>query len=109
MLYRDLHAVCQQYAIGKARERIVVREIHDSLLRGLALGDIARKDNESLFHSRVGMLARYGKLEPQLALGKIEFQLFARRQPLFPSLAQRVKARASWKRLYDIEGLTEWA
>jgi glutathione S-transferase len=25
------------------------------------------------------------------------------------ALAQRVKARPSWKRLYDIEGLTEWA
>ncbi len=29
--------------------------------------------------------------------------------PHVAALAQRVKARASWKRLYDIEGLTEWA
>jgi glutathione S-transferase len=29
--------------------------------------------------------------------------------PHVAALAQRVKARESWKRLYDIEGLTEWA
>jgi glutathione S-transferase len=29
--------------------------------------------------------------------------------PALAALAQRVKARPSWKRLYEIEGLTEWA
>jgi glutathione S-transferase len=29
--------------------------------------------------------------------------------PALADLAQRVKARPSWKRLYDIEGLSEWA
>ncbi len=29
--------------------------------------------------------------------------------PALDTLAQRVKARASWKRLYETEGLTEWA
>ena len=29
--------------------------------------------------------------------------------PALAELAQRVKARSSWKRLYDVEGLTEWA
>lgn len=29
--------------------------------------------------------------------------------PHLAALAQRVKARPSWKRLYEIEGLTEWA
>ena len=29
--------------------------------------------------------------------------------PTLAALAQRVKVRPSWKRLYDIEELTEWA
>ena len=29
--------------------------------------------------------------------------------PALADLAQRVKARPSWQRLYEIEGLTEWA
>jgi glutathione S-transferase len=29
--------------------------------------------------------------------------------PALRSLAERVKARPSWKRLYELEGLTEWA
>jgi glutathione S-transferase len=29
--------------------------------------------------------------------------------PAIAALAQRIKARPSWKRLYEIEGLTEWA
>jgi glutathione S-transferase len=33
----------------------------------------------------------------------------ADRWPAIAALAKQVKARASWKRLYDIEGLSEWA
>ena len=33
----------------------------------------------------------------------------ADRWPALAALAQRVKARPSWRRLYTIEGLTEWA
>lgn len=33
----------------------------------------------------------------------------ADRWPALAALAQRIKARASWKRLYEIEGLSEWA
>ncbi|MBL8300033.1 MAG: glutathione S-transferase [Rhodanobacteraceae bacterium] len=29
--------------------------------------------------------------------------------PLLKALAERIRARASWRRLYEIEGLTEWA
>jgi glutathione S-transferase len=28
--------------------------------------------------------------------------------PALKSLADRVRARASWKRLYELEGLSEW-
>lgn len=33
----------------------------------------------------------------------------ADRWPTIATLAQRIKARASWKRVYEIEGLGEWA
>ena len=33
----------------------------------------------------------------------------ADRWPALASLAQRIKARPSWKHLYEIEGLTDWA
>src|SRR6185437_468967 len=42
----DSHAISKECTVGKSGEGIVVREIQDALFRRLALGNIARKDNE---------------------------------------------------------------
>lgn len=56
-------------------------------------------DSFSLLDLYATMLMRWSRNMPKPA----------DRWPAIAGLAQRIKARASWKRLYEIEGLTEWA
>ncbi len=64
-----------------------------------AHGPYVLGDNFSIADIYATMLMRWSRNMPRTATA----------WPALSALAQRVKARASWKRLYDIEGLTEWA
>lgn len=56
-------------------------------------------ENFSLLDLYATMLMRWSRNMPKPA----------DRWPAIGALAARIKARPSWKRLYEIEGLTEWA
>jgi len=56
-------------------------------------------DEFSVADLYVTMLMRWSRNMPRPALN----------WPHLAELAQRVRSRASWKKLYEIEGLTEWA
>src|SRR6185437_615674 len=74
----DSHAISEECTVGKSGEGIVVREIQDALFRRLALGNIARKDNETRVEPGIDVLAGNRKLKPQLTLWEFQFQLLAR-------------------------------
>lgn len=81
-----------------ARKRI--EAVWDRLDAHLAAhGPYLLGDTFSIADLYATMLMRWSRNMPKTATA----------WPALAALAQRVKARASWKRLYDIEGLTEWA
>ena len=64
-----------------------------------AQGPYMLGENFSLLDLYATMLMRWSRNMPKPA----------DRWPALAALATRIKARPSWKRLYEIEGLSEWA
>jgi glutathione S-transferase len=64
-----------------------------------AHGPYITGDSFSIADLYATMLMRWSRNMPRTATA----------WPALADLAQRVKARPSWRRLYEIEGLTEWA
>lgn len=98
--YPQDFAPAQQEKESKDFARKRIEAAWDRLDAHLAAhGPYVLGDTFSIADLYATMLMRWSRNMPKTATA----------WPALAALAQRVKARESWKRLYDIEGLTEWA
>lgn len=98
--YPQDFAPAEQEKDSKAFARQRIEAVWDRLDAHLAAhGPYILGDSFSIADLYATMLMRWSRNMPKTATA----------WPALAALAQRVKARPSWKRLYDVEGLTEWA
>lgn len=98
--YPQDFAPAEQAAQSKEYARRRIEAVWDRLETHLAAhGPCLLGDTFSVADLYATMLMRWSRNMPKPAT----------QWPHLAALADRVKARPSWKRLYEIEGLTEWA
>jgi hypothetical protein len=99
-----LEAVLQQRAIGQARERVVLREVRDALLGGVALGDV-EDGGAAHQHSPVGAAHHAGRQQHReaRAVAADHLVLDVAQLPLLDELGEvgavrlaRIGVRNSW-------------
>lgn len=98
--YAQDFAAAEHEKESKKFARMRIEAVWDRLDAHLAAhGPYILGDEFSIADLYATMLMRWSRNMPKTATA----------WPTLAALAQRVKARPSWKRLYDIEELTEWA